>query len=179
MKILLIIILYFSFALAYTDKYNRKDYGGWIDADRDRQNTRTEVLIEENLSPYMILSKNKKKVLSGMWVCFYSGDTITEPSKLDIDHVVPLKEAHRSGAWKWPKSKKKRYANYLKDKKHLRAVTASENRSKGARDPCKYMPKINKCLYLKEWVNIKRDWNLIMDHEENVCINKLKLKYCN
>jgi hypothetical protein len=179
MKIILILITcYFSFASAQL-KYNRKDFGGWIDADKDKINTRHEVLIEENLTPLMLrMTENGKRVLYGKWVCFFSGDTILKASKLDVDHVVPLKEAFVSGAADWPKKKKKQYANYLKDPSHLIAVKASENRRKGARDPCKYMPPINKCAYLDIWIKIKTDWDLIFDDKEFKCIIDLRKKHC-
>jgi len=31
----------------------------------------------------------------------------SSPRKLDVDHVVPLKEAHDSGAWQWTPEKQK------------------------------------------------------------------------
>lgn len=37
-------------------------------------------------------------VTSGKWYSYYDGVTLTSPSDLDIDHVVPLAEAWRSGA---------------------------------------------------------------------------------
>lgn len=180
MRLLIIIMItsYFSLALAQV-KYNRKLYGGWVDMDKDRQNTRQEVLIEENLSNNLILSKDGTKVISGMWICFFSGDTIYDPSKLDIDHVVPLKEAHYSGAWEWTRKEKKIYANHIHDPVFLRAVKASENRRKGAKDPCGYLPPINKCKYLNDWIYIKKTTKLIFDYKEFKCILKARKKYCN
>jgi hypothetical protein len=112
-------------------KYNRNDYGGWIDANGDCQRTRAEVLIEESTKPVTFRSSRRCKVVSGFWSDPFSGRTFTDPSMLDIDHVVPLKEAHQSGAWKWIREKKRRYANDIADKNHLMAVYRSENRSKG------------------------------------------------
>jgi hypothetical protein len=65
----------------------------------------------------------------------YDGVTTTNPSKFDIDHVVPLGEAWVSGARKWTTAKRTTYANDLGYAWSLDAVTAHSNRSKGDRDP--------------------------------------------
>ena len=83
---------------AICPKYERKSYHHWIDEDRDCQNARHEVLIEESLSSVTFKTGKVCKVLSGNWDDPYSGRTITDTTKLDIDHMVPLKEAHQSGA---------------------------------------------------------------------------------
>ena len=48
-------------------KYNRKDYRHWIDENRDCQNTRNEVLIQESLEPVTCKSSKGCKVSSGKW----------------------------------------------------------------------------------------------------------------
>jgi hypothetical protein len=117
------------------------------------------------------------RVVKGKWVCPYSGDTITDPSKLDVDHLVPLKNAFLSGGMFWDKEMKKKFANYLKNKDHLVAVKASENRKKGAKGPEEYMPKINQCWYLKTWLDIKKEWNLKYSPIEVVHIHMLIRDY--
>ena len=79
-------------------KYERKSYRHWTDEDRDCQNARHEVLIEESLSTVGFKTSKDCRVVSGSWNDPYSGRTITDATKLDIDHMVPLKEAHQSGA---------------------------------------------------------------------------------
>jgi hypothetical protein len=103
----------FLFLLSNTAlAYNRADYKHWIDADKDCQNTRQEVLIEESISP-LVLNKKGCKVLKGAWMDYYTKKIITNPTKLDIDHLVPLAEVDRSGGNKWSKKKKMQYANDL------------------------------------------------------------------
>ena len=74
-------------------------------------------------------------MVSGSWNDPYSGRTITDASKLDIDHMVPLKEAHESGAANWPRERERAYANDLDDPDTLIAVDRRLNRQKGAKDP--------------------------------------------
>ena len=70
----------------------------------------------------------------------YSGRTITDATKLDIDHMVPLKEAHQSGAGNWSRERKRAYANDLDDPDTLIAVDRRLNRQKGAKDPAEWLP---------------------------------------
>jgi len=150
-----------------SEDYNRRDWGRWIDTDGDCQDTRQEVLIQESLVK-PILSDDGCKVLKGRWLCPYTGQIITDPKLIDIDHMVPLKEAHESGGYKWPETLKKEYFNYLGDPEHLIAVHRSANRSKGSRSPDKWMPKYvpYHCAYLEDWINEKSRWQLKMDEVE-------------
>ena len=68
-------------------KYDRKSYRHWVDEDRDCQNARHEVLIEESLSTVVFKSAKGCRVVSGSWDDPYSGRTITDATKLDIDHM--------------------------------------------------------------------------------------------
>ncbi len=42
-----------------------------------------------------------------------------EVCKLDIDHFIPLAEAHASGGFNWSEQQKARYANDLEARLHL------------------------------------------------------------
>ncbi|MGM0953782.1 MAG: HNH endonuclease family protein [Pseudomonadota bacterium] len=53
-----------------------------------------------------------------------------DASKIDIDHVVPLKWAWQHGANKWTKEKRERFAN---DPRNLWSVELSLNSQKGAK----------------------------------------------
>lgn len=81
--------------------YNRSDWGRWIDADHDCQDTRQEVLIRQSEVPVTFKTDKHCHVVSGKWTDPYTGEVITNASDLDIDHMVPLKEAHDSGGWQW------------------------------------------------------------------------------
>ena len=151
--------------------YDRKLYGGWVDADGDCQDTRQEVLIAESLVP-VTLDARGCKVLAGRWYDPFTGRYFTNPRKLDIDHFVPLAEVHRSGGTDWAPGKRVQYANDLNDPKTLIAVSASANRSKGAKDPADWLPpnKAFHCRYVRLWIAIKQRWGCRMDRREETAV---------
>ena len=123
--------------------YERSLFKHWIDADKDRCDTRKEVLIQEAIS----LPKLSSGCVfnGGKWISAYDGLETTDYSTLDIDHLVPLSEAWRSGAWKWSPAQREAFANDLTDPRALIAVTASLNRQKSDQDPSTWLPPENKC----------------------------------
>lgn len=158
--------------------YDRKEWHPqWRDADEDCLNTRNEVLAEESLIP-VILSLDGCEVSDGRWLDPYSGKIFTDPQELDIDHLVPLKEAHISGGSTWSTEKKRRYANDLSSPATLIAVSRSENRSKAARDPAKWLPpnQAYHCEYIRLWKNVKARWGLETDAAENKSIEDIERK---
>ena len=148
--------------------YDRDDWKHWIDKDRDCQNTRHEVLIEESLKAATFKSDKQCQVATGEWLAPYTSVIVTDATKLDVDHMVPLKNAHDSGGWAWDKDKKAAYANEMGYADHLIAVTASANRKKGARGPEEWKPANQDywCDYAVDWVQIKVDWGLSATQEE-------------
>ena len=114
-------------------------------------------------------------VISGQWHDPYTGRVFTDPSMLDVDHVVPLKEAFDSGAKNWSKQKKRQYANFLQNKDHLIAVYRGANRSKGAKDPAEWLPpnKDYHKVYIRIWIEIKKQWGLEFDPKETKVIQSL------
>ena len=145
--------------------YNRSAFKHWIDADRNGCNARAEVLIEEAVVKPKIGAKCK--LTGGKWFSAYDGKTITNASLLDVDHMVPLAEAWRSGAWKWTAAQRQAYANDLDNSEALIAVTLSTNRSKGDKDPSLWMPSIDQCTYIQNWISIKSKYSLTADRKES------------
>jgi 5-methylcytosine-specific restriction endonuclease McrA len=158
---------------SHEDTYDRDDWPHWRDADHDCQDARDEVLIAESLVPVEFFSDLKCDVTRGKWICPYTGRTFTGSGDLDIDHVVPLKNAHVSGAWAWTRERREEFANELADPAHLVAVEARANRSKGDRGPEDWLPAESVCEYVSSWIAIKRRWALSMSEREAAAVRRV------
>jgi hypothetical protein len=99
------------------------------------------------------------------------GATWTSPSDVDIDHIVPLAEAWRSGASSWTTSKRQAFANDLSDPQ-LIAVTDNVNQSKGDQDPSTWKPPLSSyyCTYAKMWIASKYHWFLKLQSSEKTAL---------
>jgi hypothetical protein len=147
--------------------YDRTLFKLWDDADGDGCDTRGEVLIAEADTAPTIGSGCS--LTGGRWYSYYQ----TSASALDIDHVVPLAEAWDSGAGAWTSARRESYANDLGDSRTLVGVTAAVNRAKGDQDPAEWLPVINKCRYIKDWVAVKVRWSLKQDSAEKAELQRI------
>ena len=147
--------------------YNRELFGYPIDANGDGCNTRDEILKRDSLSPVQI-DLVGCHIVAGDWLSPYDGITVSDPSEIEIDHVVALKEAWDSGAWNWSPEQRTAYANDLTDSRTLRAVSTASNLSKGDRDPSNWLPSdaADVCPFIGDWLAIKVRWALTMDQSE-------------
>ena len=182
-RYILLLLLLFPFLVSSFKPYvpyDRSLYRHWIDADKDCQNTRAEVLIRDD-DDHVVQFKTARrcKVVAGTWHDPYTGQTFHQASELGIDHVVPLKNAHLSGAWTWDRARRKKYANYLGYRNHLLAVSAREKRKKGAKGPNQYLPpnRAFHCEYVHSWLEIKKRWKLGIPKPELKAIKNV-LKAC-
>ncbi len=155
--------------------YDRDDWRHWIDDDRDCQDTRQEALIEESTSPVSYKDSDGCRVESGEWTGLYTGEQFTDPSDLDVDHMVPLANAHRSGGWLWSESRRREYANDLSYEGHLIAVQNSANRAKGADGPEEWRPPDRGywCQYAIDWITIKNAWRLTASEAEAASLSEM------
>ncbi|CAB5240409.1 unannotated protein [freshwater metagenome] len=147
-----------------TSGYERTLFKHWIDADKDKCDTRKEVLIQESVSTPKLGANCA--ITGGKWISSYDGRVTSDATTLDIDHLVPLSEAWKSGAYKWNTSQREAFANDLSDERVLVAVTASLNRSKGDQDPANWMPPKNQCSYISQWISVKIRYSLTVDSDE-------------
>ena len=155
--------------------YDRAEWRHWIDEDGDCQDTRQEVLIEESRIEITFTRGSICRVSQGQWFGSFTATTVTEPGELDIDHLIPLANAHRSGGWAWNPERKKAFANSLDDPDHLIAVTSGANRSKGARGPDEWRPPNGSywCEYAIDWIRIKHAWDLTASPAEAVALQEM------
>ncbi len=159
--------------------YKREKFGKeWRDANNDCQDTRSEVMQRNSLAKVTFYSASKCAVRTGRWKSPYDGRTWTDAQKLEVDHVVALSEAWKSGASKWKKAKRLDYANDLGYIWTLKPVTRSVNQDKGDQDPAEWLPAKSRCTYARQWVAIKYRWGLSIDTAEKRALNKLLAGDC-
>ena len=167
-------------------KYNRREhFYGWVNADPTTNclDTRTEVLVRDADPNVQIVFKNSKQcnVARGLWHDPYTGEDFKISTAIQIDHVVPLKNAYLTGAAHWTTSKRCNYGNFLNNDFHLLAVSGHENMSKGGKSPEAYMPPDESyaCEYVAKWMKIKAIWKLQATEEEmNGIENVIQTYHC-
>ena len=147
-----------------TTPYDRSEFPHWDDEDGDGMNTRLEILSLEKVGDVGWYSR-----WDGEW---YAGEGGLSAPRFDIDHIVSLKEAWQSGADEWSASDKDTFAD---DMLNLTAVTASSNRSKGAKDASEWLPSeaSGKCYLLIRVIQVKTKWSLSIDQDEYTTLKEL------
>ena len=156
-------------------RYDRDEWRHWTDEDGDCQDARQETLIAESTQPAVFTGDDRCRVQSGLWIGPYTGTVVTDPSDLDIDHMVPLANAHRSGGHSWSRERKSAFANSLGYPGHLVATTARANRAKGDKGPEVWRPPVSDywCQYAVDWIEIKRSWDLTATEDEIVALREM------
>ncbi len=147
----------------HTTTYLRSLFPTW-DTISGTCNTRETVLKRDGTA---VVVNSACASTSGTWFSPYDGATWSLASDVDIDHVVPLKNAWESGAWAWTTTKREAFANDLVDPQ-LIAVTDNVNQSKGDRAPDVWKPPLSSywCTYAEMWVRVKYVWALTVTSTE-------------
>lgn len=153
------------------EAYDRKShFGSWIKDPQHKTclNVRGLVLVRDAHGEVTYDDENKCRVVSADWIDPYTHEEIHSAEDMQIDHVVPLKDAYTSGAWEWSNPKRCNYANFLGNNFHLLPVLGTENNKKSDSAPDEYIPPYKDfvCQYILDWLKIKSIWNLKMSEEE-------------
>jgi hypothetical protein len=167
--------------------YDRDAFGeSWADLDGNGCNQRDDVLLRDAVPGTVVTQwqgRCNHDVLAGTWVDPYTGTTLSmsdlkdlrQAQAVQIDHVVPLAEAWRSGAHSWRPQRRERFANDLSG---LLAVDGPTNMSKGDDDPAAWRPRKDyQCQYAARWVDVKHRWRLGVDPSEVAALEEM-LGYC-
>ena len=111
-------------------------------------------------------------VKRGRWRDPYTANVYYRPSDIDIDHVVSLAEAWRTGASSWGPAKRERFANVRLD---VLAVEDNANASKGDRGPEEWKPERRAywCTYARKWIDIKHRWKLTITRAEKRALRSM------
>jgi len=149
--------------------YSRDLFPTW-DIISGACDTRETVLKRDGTS---VVTDSSCKATSGHWVSPYDNVATTLASDLDIDHLVPLKEAWVSGARSWTTTQREAFANDL-TRPQLVAVTDNLNQSKGDKDVAEWVPPLSGfvCTYVRAWVTVKHHYGLSVDSAEKTALTK-------
>jgi hypothetical protein len=110
---------------------------------------------------------------SGSWFSQYDAVTLTTATSVEIDHVVPLAEAWRSGGSSWTTSRRQSFANDLAGPE-LIAVSGASNRAKSDQDPSTWKPRAAyACMYSKLWIGSKHAWGLRLQSAEKSALQEM------
>jgi hypothetical protein len=113
-------------------------------------------------------------VVDGRWHSGYDDRTYSRPSDVDIDHMVPLANAWRSGAGEWNDDRRGDFANDLV-RPQLVAVSRASNRANGDQDPSQWKPLNHDvwCEYARDWVAVKHYWRLTVTTAEKAALTDM------
>jgi hypothetical protein len=150
--------------------YSRDRFPHWTTVS-GACNTREQVLRRDGTN---VVVDGSCAATSGSWYSPYDGVTEYAASDIDIDHVVPLAEAWRSGASGWTESRRQSFANSLSTPQ-LIAVTDNSNSAKGDRDPAAWVPSraAFHCTYARMWIGTKYQWGLSLQPSEKSALQSL------
>ncbi|HWM02665.1 MAG TPA: DUF1524 domain-containing protein [Actinophytocola sp.] len=111
---------------------------------------------------------------SGSWTSPYDGDTWTDPADVDIDHMVPLAAAWRTGASSWTTAEREAFANDLSSPQ-LWAVTDNVNQSKGDQTPDTWKPPLQShwCEYSRAFIHVKFIYDLTVNSAEQAALSDM------
>lgn len=138
--------------LSSSSSYSRNAFQHWVDDNRNCLNTRHELLKSQSTGP-ITMDESGCRVIRGRWNDPYTGEIFYDGHKVDVDHLVPLKWAWENGADQWTVDKRKQFAN---DERNLFIVSASANRSKGAKGASEWLPPNDKfhCQYVTRYLRV-------------------------
>jgi hypothetical protein len=153
-----------------TTGYSRDLFPHWI-TQSGTCDTRDQVLKRDGTG---VTVDSQCEPTAGRWYSVYDATWVNDDSSVDIDHIVPLAEAWKSGANSWTTSRRQQFANDLSISQ-LIAVSASSNRSKGDKDPSAWKPPNTSvhCIYAREWIWVKYTYGLSLQSAEKTALQQM------
>lgn len=134
-------------------------------------NTRETVLKRDGSS---VVTDSSCAATAGSWYSPYDGATWSAASDVDIDHIIPLSNAWRTGASSWTQSRRTQFANDLTNPQ-LIAVTDNVNQSKGDQTPATWKPSRTAywCTYSRMWIRVKYRYTLTINSSEKSALTTM------
>ncbi len=150
--------------------YSRAKFGrAWQDVDHNGCDTRDDIL-HRDLKPFTLKPGSDCIVVSGDLNDPYTGKIIhfargvATSSAVQIDHVVALAAAWRTGAAKWRAHRRLVYAN---DPDVLLAVDGPSNNAKSDSDASEWVAPKYSCRYVAQQLAIKKKYTLWLTQAEH------------
>lgn len=158
-------------------KYDTNGYAssGWVRTGSDNCETRYNILAD-SLDDANIV--DKCEIQSGQLFDYYTGETVSLSSGIDIDHIVAKKNAWDSGGYLWDKET---WAKYINDEDRVLIATSySANRSKGGKDAADWLPENTEywCKYVIQQIEIKDFYNLSVRQAEKDKMQEVLAENC-
>ncbi|GAB3468133.1 HNH endonuclease family protein [Kineococcus endophyticus] len=159
--------------------YARERFGdGWVDTDRNGCQTRDDVLARDLLDVSFRAGSGGCVVASGELVDPYGGERIDfvrgpgTSEQVQVDHVVALSNAWRTGAQGWDAARRTAFAN---DPLELLAVDGSLNAAKGDGDAATWLPPAAgfRCRYVARQVAVKAAYGLWVTPAEREAVARV------
>jgi Protein of unknown function (DUF1524) len=152
--------------------YRREDWPHWEDPDGNGCDARQDTLVRWSTTTVTLDRSRRCKVLAGRWVSPYDGLVAASPAEIEIDHLVPLAEAFRSGGWQWDAGRRRQFAN---DPIELAATSSSSNRAKSDDRPDQWRPARTEswCAYADRWVTVKETYGLTVTTSERDALGQM------
>jgi hypothetical protein len=154
--------------------YDRAHFGQrWADVDRNGCDTRNDVLRRDLQAPVFKARTRDCVVLEGTLDDPYTGRRIAfEKRRADavqIDHVVSLSNAWRTGAQALTPERRTAFAN---DPDNLLAVDGPTNEDKGDDDAAEWLPPraAFRCEFVARQITVKARYGLWVTPEERVAM---------
>lgn len=152
-------------------QYSRDEFGPtWYDIDNNGCDTRNDVL---RLYVRNAVVTGDCQVIAGDAINFYTGvrKPFSPGPSFPIDHVVSLKDAWDSGAKHWTARQRLEFAN---DIGNLRVTDQATNSKKSDKGPDEWLPDLNECSYIKQYVTVKNKYGLTFTASQDTAIQKTK-----
>src|SRR4028118_588296 len=92
------------------------------------------------------------------------------PLDLDMDHLVPLANAYRSGVSEWDEAER-----YTNGPNNLLSVEDNANQEKGDKGPEAWKPPNRAiwCFYARRWIEVKSDYALTITPQEKAALREM------
>lgn len=158
--------------------YKRVDCFGkaWADVDQNGCDTRNDILARDLTN--VTKASDGCTVLTGTLDDPYTGKVIQfkrgkgTSTKVQIDHIVALKDAYDQGAGNWTPEARLQFAN---DPDNLIAADGSANMGKGAKGITQWLPENTafQCNYVQRYIKVQEKYHLQVTDAERAVESKV------